>query len=211
MEKLIYKIEKKIPGFMYKPNTEFHVMNNEVYVREYNFNKYFPVKRVPEFDGFDFRSFVEMGMITKESHKLEDYEYNVGNFVVYNRYGLEYFERSLIQSCNIKNEVCVILDGPILKGKNMIYVKIKNVMNGEEHIVKDKALFALSKKYWFIDSHGKIQMTYFWIKPIEDRYRIANKNCFVSYDAAERARENVKNKGLKNIEELKEFVESWKS
>jgi len=212
MEKLIYKITKNIPGFTYKPNTEFHVINNEVYVREYSFSRYLPMKRNEEFDKFNFDAFVDMGMMTREATDLPNCEWKEGDLVVYNRYGLEYFNSNFsINPKKTKNEVCSVISTPILEGKNIVYVTIKNVMDGREHKVKMTQLLAPSKKYWFIDSHGNIKMTYFWLNPLEDRYRIANKNVFVSHDASLRARENIYKKEMKNIEELKEFVMSWKS
>lgn len=207
MNKTIYTIVKKIPGFTYPVKTEFHVMNNEVYVNTKEFI-YSTLKRAKEFDGFDFDSFVKMGMMKMVIKEIES-DYQVGDIVVYNEYGLTSVDNSFISNdYKPKNCICRVTSNPSLGKINSIYVNLSNIFTGEKYeYIETKKIYCKTAPYWFIDSHGKIQMTYFWLRPKDDRYRIAFNNVFHSYDEAQAARDKIKEFTL--TIQLKDFTDKW--
>lgn len=206
MQKKVYTIIKKIPGFMYPVNTEFHVLNDEVYVNTKE-HIYSSLKRAKEFDGFDFYNFVKSNYMKMEYKQIEDYQ--IGMLVVYNEYGCDVVDNTFRSNdVKPKNHICKISSNPILTNIDNVKVNLSDVYTGVKYEnVNVKKLYCKTASYWFIDSHGKIQMTYFWLRPKDDRYRIASNNVFHSFDEAEAARDKIKEFTLTT--QLKDFTDEW--
>lgn len=209
MEKTIYTVVKNIPGFNFNIGDEFHIVNNECYVKKkMNNSMYTALKRQSEFDSFPFGSF--SSNFKKAVKNVNDCPYEIGDLVVTNKYGLMYFQNSqcLIDS-KPRNEIWKVKSNPTYTSDNRYKLEVVNIMNGERKEINEKQILAKSKPYWFIDSHGKIQMTYYFLRPVEDKYRIATDNVFNSYDNAMAARDAVKYNEISTMDKLKEYVENF--
>lgn len=208
----IYQVIKKIPGFSFNVGYEFQVNENtkEVYFKNPNVI-YGVLKRDKEFDGFDFEPFVKMGYMSKEEKESIDCPYEKGSYVVVNKYGEQSFKSTFISNdYKPRNEIYVIISDPFNTGSRIINIEARNVMTGEVKNIDMRKIMAVSKQYWFIDSHGNIKMTYFFLRPVEDKYRHATNNVFNSYASASLVRDKKRKLEVDNIDEFKKIVEGWK-
>lgn len=147
--------------------------------------------RHAEYDGMDLDVLVDSGLATLTSKEVPDPLYNIGDIVVYNQGGPQCIS---MEHSVYKNMICRITNVSF-HGK-CIYYTIKNVLFNNERVgkVKQSVLPFKSSMYWFMDSHGKVQQTYFWFRPYEDAYRVATDNVFDSYDDAMKHLDNITKK-----------------
>lgn len=207
MQKKVYTIIKKIPGFIYPINTEFQILNDGVYVNTKE-KIYSSLKRVEEFDGFDFDSFVTSGYMVKTITDIKNV-YQEGELVVYNKFGNSKVDETfVVDNTKFKNCICQVISKPFLCNINCVGYKLRNVFTNEKYDhVYSEDIYGATSPYWFIDSHGHIQMTYFWLRPKEDKYRIAINNVFKSYQEAKFTRDKIKE--FKSITIFKEYIDKW--
>lgn len=180
MKTITYKITKANSLFNLRVNDTFIIRNNQCFKKFVNETMF---TRCTEYDNFDFNIFVTAGVAEMTVKEESDSKYQVGDLVVYNIDGPQniYMERPVH-----KNQVCRV-DNVMFSGKT-IYYKLTNI-NTREQIdqrVKETSLPSKSAMYWFIDSHGHIKSTYFFLRTYEDAYRFATNNIFYSYAATEK-------------------------
>lgn len=134
------------------------------------------------YDNLDLDMFVASGLATVTTKEVADPTYKEGDLVVYNIAGTGVITA---QKQSHKNMICRINDVKY-RGKT-IYYSLKNIYTNEiVGEVKESVIPYSTSMYWFIDSHGTVKQTYFWLRPYEDAYRIASKNIFNSYEEAEK-------------------------
>lgn len=192
-----YTIVNENPLFACKSGDVFTKRGNACWLRRYKSHCNI---RCKAYDDLDLDMLVLSGLAVMTSKEVADPSFKEGDLVVYNISGPVAITT---QKQVYKNMICRVNDIKY-RGKTLYY-SLKNIYTNEiVGEVKESAIPYSTSMYWFIDSHGTVKQTYLWLRPYEDAFRIASKNIFNSYEAAEKyLNEITKNV---NYEELPRLI-----
>lgn len=190
-EFIVYNYVKALPLFNLNLGDKIIRIGNKSYIRT-NVNS--NLTRKAYLDDINLDDFAFLGYFEKTIECADLQTFKEGDFVVTS--GDIANAKKIVPNPTCSNQVHKVIDT-----KNMKYryncklsntIKIKNVNTGKEQEITVDKIVCKTSKYWFLNSHGSVSATYFWLKPNDDAFRIATNNVYYSHEEAHKAITNFR-------------------
>lgn len=190
-EFIVYNYVKKLPLFNLILGDKIIRIGNKSYIRT-NVNS--NLTRKTYLDDINLDDFTFLGYFEKTIGCVDLPTFNEGDFVVTSDDIAN--AKKIVPNPACSNQVHKVIDIKNIKykynGKLASTIKIKNVNTGKEQEITVDKIVCKTSKYWFLNSHGSVSATYFWLKPNDDAFRITTNNVYYSHEEAHKAITNFR-------------------
>lgn len=182
-EFIVYNYVKELPLFNLILGDKIIRIGNKSYIRT-NVNS--NLTRKTYLDDINLDDFTFLGYFEKTIGCVDLPTFNEGDFVVTSDDIAN--AKKIVPNPTCGNQVHKVIGIRIMKykynGKLASTIKIKNVNTGKEQEISSDKIVCKTSQYWFLNSHGSVSATYFWLKPYDDAFRITTNNVYYSHEEA---------------------------
>ena len=190
----VYKYVKANPLIKLNVNDRVYVVNGFTFLS----NQY-GVTRKDCLRDINFEVLTKIGLFDKTITNFNISNYSKGDLIVLSDNKDK--AREVSASNPTKNRVVEITKEPTVVIPRKGYgrsplrfiqeMEVRDVNNGKMEIVNTDDIVSDTRKYWFLNSKGKVSCTYYWLNPVADLYRSKTNNIYYSHNHAVSALQTI--------------------